>query len=134
MCEIGETYLIPSGPDLHLFVVATEADDAGMHVLVGVTSIDPDLPHDATCEFEAGEHAFIKRPSFAAYEFAIHRHRNHVDDKTKKRVYKKHRNATPALVTKIADGIKKSTFTKRAIKDGYDACLRATAKRKNAKT
>jgi hypothetical protein len=119
---------------LHLFVVVTEEDDMGMHVLVGVSSIDPDLPHDATCELNVGEHDFIKHPSFAAYEFAIHRHKNHVDDKTKKKVYKQHKDASAALVAKIAGGIKKSPFSRRAIKDGYGGCLRATAKRQKAKT
>ena len=114
MCKIGETYLIPSssGPDLHLFVVITEEDAMGMHVLVSVSSIDPDLPYDTTCKIEAGEHEFIKHPSFAAYDFAIHRHKNHVDEKTKKKVYKQHKDAGTGLVSKIADGVKKSPFTK----------------------
>lgn len=100
-----------------------------MHILVGISSIDPDIPYDDTCVFKGGEHEFIKHPSFATYEFAIQRHKNFIDDKAKKRVYKKHKDATPELVAKISTGIKKSPFTKRGIKDGYDACLRATAKR-----
>jgi hypothetical protein len=104
-----------------------------MHILVSVSSIDPDIPHDDTCEFDGGEHEFIKHPSFASYEFAIQRHKNFIDGKAKRKVYKKHKDATPGLVAEIADGIKKSPFTKRAIKDGYDACVRATEKRRKAK-
>jgi hypothetical protein len=133
LCKIGETYLIPSGPDFHLFVVVTEEDDAGMHILVGISSIDPDIPYDNTCVFKGGEHDFIKHPSFATYEFAIQRHKNFIDDKTKKGVYKKRKDATLELVARIGSGVKKSPFTKRSIKDGYDACLRATAKRKKEK-
>ncbi len=75
-----------------------------MHILVGVSSIDPDIPHDDTCVFKGGEHEFIKHPSFATYEFAIQRHKNFIDDKAKKRVYKRHKDATSALVAKISAG------------------------------
>jgi hypothetical protein len=131
LCSIGETYLVPSGPDLHLFIVVTEEDDNGMHILVSVSSIDPHIHYDQTCEFRGGEHDFIKHPSFAAYDFAIQRHKNFIDDKAKRGVYKRHKDAKPEVVSKIANGIRKSSFTKRAIKDGYDACIRATEKRQN---
>jgi hypothetical protein len=101
----------------------------GMHILISISSVDPDIPHDATCGFDGGEHEFIKHLSYAAYEFAIQRHKNFIDDKAKKKVYIKHKEASLELVSKICDGIKKSPFTKRAIKDGYDASLRAAAQR-----
>jgi len=129
LCEKGETYLIQSGPEFHLFVVVTEEDAAGMHILVNVTSIDPDIVHDETCELDVGDHPFIKKPSYAAYEFAIERHKNLVDRHAKLKVYKPHTNASDALVSKICEGIKKSKFTPRGIKDGYDGSLRAVAKR-----
>lgn len=114
---------------MHLFIVVTEADSDGMHILVSLSSIDPDIPYDKTCVFAGGEHEFIKHRSYAAYAFAIQCHKNVVDDKVKRKVYKQHRVASPALVSKICNGIKKSSFTKRSIKDGYDAALRAVAKR-----
>jgi hypothetical protein len=113
--------------------VVTEEDDNGMHVLVNVTSIDSDIPYDKTCEFKGGEHEFIKDPSYAIYDFAMHRHKNFVDDKAKKGVYKKHKDAKPEVVAKVAAGIKKSPFTKKDIKDGYDTCIRATEKRQKAR-
>jgi hypothetical protein len=134
LCEKGQTFLIPSGPDLHLFIVVTEEDDNGMHILVSITSIDPDIPHDKTCVFDGGEHEFITHPSYAAYGFAIQRHKNFINDKAKRRVFKKHKDAKPEVVSKICDGIKKSPFTKRAIKDDYDASLRAVARRQRAKS
>jgi hypothetical protein len=70
------------------------------------------------------------RPSYAAYEFAVQLHKNFIDDKLKKKVYKKHKDASAKLVEKICDGMKKSSFTKRAIKDGYDSTLRAVERRK----
>jgi hypothetical protein len=59
---------------------------------------------------------------------------NFVDDRVKRKIYIRHDDAKPELVAKICDGIKKSPFTKRAIKDGYDAALRAAAKRKKGKS
>jgi hypothetical protein len=133
VCQKGETYLIPSGPDNHLFVVVTEEDHHGMHILVNVSSVDATFPHDQTCLLNEGDHDFIMRPSYVAYEFAVQRHKNFIDDKAKKKVYKKHKDASPKLVTKICCGIKKSPFTKRAIKDGYDSTLRAVERRKKDK-
>jgi hypothetical protein len=134
LCQKGETYLIPSGPDQHLFVVVTEEDNDGMYILVSISSVDPDIPHDGTCVFKGGEHEFIKHASYAAYEFAMQRHKNFIDDKAKRKVYTRHKDASPELVSKLCDGIKKSPFTKRVIKDGYDASLRAVAKRQKAKS
>lgn len=133
MCEKGETYLIPSGPDLHLFVVATAEDAAGMHILINVTSIDPHIPYDDTCELRTGDHPFIKKPSYVAYGFAIERHKNFVDRQVKLRIYKPQEHASDDLVSKICEGIKKSKFTPRGIKDGYDRSLRAVAKREREK-
>jgi hypothetical protein len=106
---------------------------SGMHILISVSSADPELPYDKTCVLDVGEHEFIKHQSYVAYEFAMQRHKNFIDDKQRRGVYIKHKDATSALISKICDGIKKSPFTKRAIKDGYDACVRATAKRQKAK-
>jgi hypothetical protein len=109
--------------------VVTEEDDGGMHVLINVSSVDPDVPHDGTCILEPGEHEFIKQKSYAAYEFAIERHKNFIADKIKRGIYIPRKNAAPELVSKICDGIKKSAFTKRGIKDGYDKAVRSVQKR-----
>jgi hypothetical protein len=130
LCEKYQTFLVPSGPDKHLYIVVTEADGDGMHILVNVTSIDPEIAHDKTCCFDGGEHKFIKKPSYAAYGFAIQRHANFVDQQVKLGNYIQHDDASEEVVAKIRSGLKKSVFTKRGIKDGYDAALRAEAKRK----
>jgi hypothetical protein len=104
-----------------------------MHILVNVTSIDPHSSHDDTCELGAGDHPFIKKPSYVAYGLAIERHKNFVDRQVKLKVYKPQENASNDLVSKICEGIKKSKFTSRGIKDGYDRSLRAAAKRDKEK-
>jgi hypothetical protein len=129
LCAKGETYLVPSGPDLHLFVVVTDEDANGMHILINITSIDPEIIYDETCKIDIGDHPFVTKASYVAYEYAIERHKNFVDRQAKLHVYRANKPASAALVTKICDGIKKSKFTPRAVKDCYDATIRAAAKR-----
>lgn len=74
------TLLIPSGPAhdpdrKHLFIVLTDPaevlDFASKHsLLVGVESIQPEIPHDAACELYAGDHEFIRHKSCVAYAHA----------------------------------------------------------------
>jgi hypothetical protein len=122
--------LVPSGPDKHLYVVLTEPDNDGMHVLVNISSIDPEISYDATCVLKAGEHKFVKHESYAAYDFAIERHGNHVDDRAAKGIWIKQEDASEELVAKICNGIKKSPRTKRGIKDAFDRCVRHAEARK----
>ena len=132
MCEKYQTFLVPTGPENHLYIVVTHEDDNGMHILINVSSIDPDIPYDTTCCLEAGVHRFIRHPSYVAYKFAIQRHKNFVDQQVQNGAYRPHDNASGELVTKICEGIKKSNFTKRGIRDDYNAALRAVARRKKA--
>jgi hypothetical protein len=105
-----------------------------MHILVGISSVDLNISHDNTCSLTTGDHPFIKHNSYATYGFAMQRHKTFVDNAAQKKIYKKHADASLQLVEKICKGIKQSPFTKRSIKDGYDASLRAVAKRSIPKT
>lgn len=132
MCEKNQTFLVPSGPDKHLYVVLTEADDSGMHVMANITSIDPDILHDKSCCLAAGEHPFIKHDSYVAYEFAMVRQGSHVDKQAELGVYVQKEDASDELVEKIRAALKKSPFAKRGIKDDFDKAVRAEEKRKKA--
>jgi hypothetical protein len=103
-----------------------------MHILVNVTSVDPDIPCDNSCCLSAGEHEFITRDSYAAYEFAIERQGAFIDRQVKIGNYIQKADATDALVEKLQAGLKKSPFAKRGIKDGYDKAMRAAERRKKA--
>lgn len=52
---------------MHLFVVMTNICANGMHLLLSVSSIKPNMQYDRTCEFAGGEHQFITVPSFVFY-------------------------------------------------------------------
>ncbi len=124
--------MIPSGPDKHLYVVITDADDSGMHVLANITSIDPDIPYDKSCCLAAGEHPFVKYDSYIAYEFAVVRQGLHVDKQVQLGNYIQKDDADGALVEKIRIGLKKSPFAKRGLKDDFDKAVRAEEKRNKA--
>jgi hypothetical protein len=68
------TLLIPSGtgyaPDKrHLFVICTDACSNGQHLLVPIATWQNDLS-DPTCKLAAGDHDFIKHPSYVLYRKA----------------------------------------------------------------
>jgi hypothetical protein len=130
LCRKGQTFLVPSGPDLHLFFAITEEDNDGMQILVNVSSIDPDISHDPTCTLSKGDHEFIKDPSYITYGRAIERHKNFIEQQVQKGVYKEKEDTSVEVIEKIRSGVKKSPFSKRAIKDAYDRCVRAEEKRK----
>lgn len=71
------TLLIPSGPAhdpdrKHLFIVLADPLQVLQYtekhsLLVGVASIQPDVPHDSTCLLGAGDHEFIRHRSYVHY-------------------------------------------------------------------
>lgn len=73
------TLLIPSGPQhnpdqKHLFILLTDPvqDTAGSKdvLLVGISSVKPEIPHDPTCLLYPGDHSFIVRKSYVNYRMA----------------------------------------------------------------
>lgn len=73
------TLLVPSGPAndpsrKHLFILLTDPADDGRGklciLMVSLSSIKPDLPHDPSCILYPGDHPFVKRESFVVYRSA----------------------------------------------------------------
>ena len=54
----------------HLFVILTNECPEKNHLLVNFSSIHPNVFHDDACVVNAGEHPFIKRPSYIEYRRA----------------------------------------------------------------
>lgn len=69
--------LVPSGPahdphQKHLFILLTDPaqvlDYKGRHsLLVGVTTVHGDIPHDSACDLHSGDHPFIRNRSCVFY-------------------------------------------------------------------
>jgi len=73
------TLLIPSGAEndkdrKHLFVLLTDPHDDGTGtkcvLLVSLSTVKQNLPHDRTCILYQGDHPFIKRESYVVYQRA----------------------------------------------------------------
>lgn len=73
------TLLIPSGPSgdvdrRHLFILLTDPypDETGKSavLLVSISTVRPNVPHDPTCILYSGDHDFVKRDSYVVYQRA----------------------------------------------------------------
>lgn len=71
------TLLIPSGPSgdvdrRHLFILLTDPypDETGKSavLLVSISTVRPNVPHDPTCILYSGDHDFVKRDSYVVYQ------------------------------------------------------------------
>ena len=67
------TLLVPSGPHhdpdrKHLFILLTDPQPPDqLTLLVSVSSVPGNLPHDSTCLLYSGDHGFIRHPSYVNY-------------------------------------------------------------------
>lgn len=72
------TLLFPSGPrhdpdKLHLHILLTDPLENPLNsnmvstLFVGISSVQPNIPHDPTCLLHAGDHEFITHDSFIFY-------------------------------------------------------------------
>ena len=74
----GKTLLIPSGTKNHLHIILTNGCENGTHLLVPLCTIPEKRYHDPACEFQGGEHEFIKVPTYVEYKFCKTVHGNHL--------------------------------------------------------
>lgn len=116
----GHSLLIPTGGGhFHLFVILTDKCPKGLHLLVNISSCDPNVQHDTTCEVNPGDHRFVNHASYAVYGLAVTFEAAYLTAKVDGQIFKQHDNATPALVARMITGILVSPFTKPLIKTYY---------------
>ena len=123
------TLLIPSGPKedterKHLFVLLTNPypnleSNIKSVLLVSISTLRPNLPHDTACKLYKGDHPFIKADSFVLYRLA----RIETTDKLIKGVgegvfYHKE-TLSEEIFTRVAHGLTESRFTTPAILKFY---------------
>jgi len=78
VCRRGKTYLAPTSSETHpaikhrhLFIVLTDPSKTGEVVTVGISTIRDSTPDGAlTCRLNAGDHPFIRHPSYVDYHRA----------------------------------------------------------------
>ena len=70
------TLLVPSGPDQdpgrkHLFILLSDPQPPDqLTLLVGIASVQENLPHDPTCFLYPGDHPFVRHKSYVNYSRA----------------------------------------------------------------
>lgn len=112
-----DTLLIPTGPTGdHLFAIATDVCANGSHLLLNVSTIYDGVFHDPTCEIEIGEHPFVVRRSYVAYQYAQIQSSARLAQMVAGWVYKIHKPASQELTDKMLAGVTDSPFTPRYVK------------------
>ena len=113
------TLLIPSGETNHLFVILTDACSQHQHLLVSFSTIRQECFHDPSCIVTEGEHPFIKRPSFLAYNHARTELHSHLVKCVSGWTFRPHAPVTDDLFEKICRGLIESDHTPNRIKKYY---------------
>jgi len=125
------TLLIPSGPAhdpdrKHLFIILTDPAQIleyteKQSLLVGVSSIQPELPHDPTCLLYSGDHEFIRHKSYIHYAQARIQSSQGILNGVKKRVLVPKDLLVDEIFARVCKGLVESRFTPRKIALFYEA-------------
>jgi hypothetical protein len=125
------TLLIPSGPAhdperKHLFIVLTDPAqvagfDAKHSLLVGVSSVQADIPHDPACILHAGDHSFIRHRSFVQYAYSRILPSQGIFNGVKKGILVPKELLDDALFAHVCKGLFESRFTAPKMVSFYQA-------------
>jgi len=115
------TLLIPSGPAhdpdrKHLFIVLTDPAQVleyteKQSLLVGVTTVQADLPHDPACLLHAGDHEFIRHKSFVHYAKALIHSSQTILNGVKKGLLVPKDMLVEEIFARVCKGLVESRFT-----------------------
>jgi hypothetical protein len=111
----GASLRIPYNEVPHMFVVMNDPDSDGMCLLTMVTSIKSNRSHDASCILQAGDHSFVRHPSYALFRMAQLSPARHMANMVAKNFYSAMADVTPALYQRIRSGLYASLETSGAI-------------------
>lgn len=119
----GATLLMPSGNQgNHLFVLLNNPKTFPNYgpnpcvVLVNLSTIYPETPHDATCVLQAGCHRFVKRDSYVRYRSARIESAAQLSARVRQGLFSPHDPVSGELLDLIRNGLRASPFTKREFK------------------
>lgn len=107
---------------MHLFAVAVGPKHLDGHghqlhvIMVSVTSVKPESPHDPACIINAGEHPFITHESYVYYREPRIEPVAHVQSMVANSVWRSHEPCSPELLARIRSGLLSSRRVPRHIK------------------
>lgn len=116
MPKLGDTFLAGNDEeeDYHLHIVITSPDADGNVLLVSVTTLRK--WSDKTVVLRVGEHPFIKHDSCIAYQYAIIKDGNELDEALNARPGLRREPLTPAILNRVQRGLLESDFTENGIR------------------
>jgi len=125
------TLLVPSGPSSdpdrkHLFVLLTGPTQDGSEkssLMVSFSSCKPGMYRDPACLVDAGEHPFIRKPSFVVYSKARIECVDGLIRGVKAGSLIPHEQIDSALFARICEGLTTSRHTAKRILDFYNLAL-----------
>lgn len=123
---LGDCFLIPSGGKHHLFTIVLGPEPLEGYgpndqvVLVSVTTIKPDAPHDTACVLQAGDHPFITHDSYVLYRKPEIRTVQEVDKMIETMGWQPREACTPAVHARIVAGLRTSRLLPRYVKILFD--------------
>lgn len=118
----GDCFLIPSGGKNHLFtIVLGPATFEGYGpneqvVLVSVTTVKPEFPHDTACILSAGDHPFITHDSYVLYRKPEVYTVQEVDKMIQTMGWQPRDACSPEMFEKVVEGMRTSKMLPRYIK------------------
>lgn len=123
-CVQGACLLVPSGPEdyKHLFAIAVGPEQLDGHgarphvIMVSVTTVKPEYPHDPACVIRAGEHPFIVHDSYVYYRDPRVESVDHVEKMVLTSVWQERDPCSAELLQRIRAGLLSSTRVPRHIK------------------
>lgn len=123
MAAVGDAVLIDSGPQgKHLHVIIwgpIQVPWLASHdlmILVGITTMYQNAPHDPGCVLQGGEHPFISHPSYAFYRRLRTDTAAHVDAMVQQGLFVAHSPASSQLVKQLRIGLCASKLVDRRFK------------------
>ncbi len=127
--------LVPSGPahdpdQKHLFIVLNDpaqvlAYEDKHSLLVGVTTIHADIPHDPACELHPGDHPFIRHRSCVFYAQARIEISQKLIDGVKRGIFAPQGMLAEDIFARVCHGLTVSRFATPKVLAFYDAVTRA---------
>lgn len=110
------TVLTPSGPSDHLHIICSNPVYSAEHgcdvvLIVNISSVPTAGVHDNSCILNAGEHAFVRRPSYLVYSRSVLWRCPTIIDKVDSGEYRTHDNVSDAVMQKIMAGFRASQHT-----------------------
>jgi len=120
MAGLGDSFMLPKpGQDAeHLWVLITRPNpQTHTAIMVNVTT---QRPHsDVTVILQAGEHPFVQKPSVIFYADARIVDARLLEQSVASGAFRVHAPFQSGVLKKVQDGVIKSPFTPRKVKDAY---------------